>query len=48
MHREFLNHVVEEAKSNPEVIGVAVGGSYITGEVDEFSDVESMSFPMLI
>lgn len=40
MHREFLDYVVEKVKPNPEVVGVAVGGSFITGEVDEFSDVD--------
>lgn len=38
--KEFIADVVEKIKDNERVIGLAVGGSFITKEIDEFSDVD--------
>ncbi len=38
--REFINRVVEKIKVDKNIIGLAVAGSFITDEIDEFSDVD--------
>lgn len=40
IQREFTAHVVEIIKTNPEALGLAVGGSWITNELDEYSDLD--------
>lgn len=40
IQREFANKVVEIVKGDANVIGLAVAGSWITEEMDEFSDVD--------
>ena len=40
MHGEFIDQVVEKIRQDENVIGLAVAGSFITNEVDEFSDVD--------
>lgn len=36
----FVENVVERISTDPNVIGLAAGGSWITNELDEFSDVD--------
>lgn len=38
--KQFINQVVERIKDDKNVVGLAVAGSFITQEVDEFSDVD--------
>lgn len=38
--KEFINQVVEKIKDDKNVIGLAVAGSFITGEIDDFSDLD--------
>jgi hypothetical protein len=40
IQKEFAYHIVEKIKNNPEIIGLAVGGSWITEEMDEYSDLD--------
>ena len=38
--KKFIEQTVEKVKNDKNVIGLAVAGSFITNEVDEFSDVD--------
>ncbi|WP_157494259.1 aminoglycoside 6-adenylyltransferase [Fulvivirga imtechensis] len=38
--QQFIDQVVERIKDDKNVIGLAVAGSFITNEIDEFSDVD--------
>jgi predicted nucleotidyltransferase len=40
MHNNFINNCIEILKYDSRILGVAVGGSYISGEMDEFSDID--------
>jgi predicted nucleotidyltransferase len=40
MQRKFIDQVVQKIKVDKNVIGLAVAGSIITNEIDEFSDVD--------
>lgn len=40
IQKEFAERVVEIVKSDPSVIGLAVAGSWLTNELDEFSDLD--------
>jgi predicted nucleotidyltransferase len=40
IQKEFADKVVEIVKADTNVIGLAVAGSWITDEMDEFSDVD--------
>jgi hypothetical protein len=40
MQKEFANNVVEIVKKDNTVIGLAVAGSWITNELDEYSDLD--------
>lgn len=40
VQQKFIENVVEKIKDDENVIGLAVAGSFITHEVDEFSDVD--------
>lgn len=44
MQQEFINKVVEKIKDDKEVLGLAVAGSWITNEIDEYSDVDLILF----
>ncbi|MEO5980386.1 MAG: nucleotidyltransferase domain-containing protein, partial [Chryseolinea sp.] len=37
---KFIKQVADKIKTDPNVIGLAVAGSFITKEVDEYSDVD--------
>lgn len=39
-HSRFVRAAVEELKKDLRIVGVAIGGSALTGEADEFSDVD--------
>ena len=40
LQKEFADKVVGMVKNDPEVIGLAAGGSWISNELDEYSDLE--------
>lgn len=40
IQQKFIDQVVEKIKGDANVLGLAVAGSFITNEVDEFSDVD--------
>lgn len=40
IQKEFANKVLEIVKKDPDVIGLAVAGSWITDELDEYSDLD--------
>jgi hypothetical protein len=40
IQRKFADQAVERISSNPEVLGLAVGGSWIGNEMDEYSDLD--------
>lgn len=40
IHEKFINNVLAIIKQDANVIGLAVGGSYITNEIDEYSDLD--------
>lgn len=40
MHGAFVKRAVEQINRDPEVLGLAVGGSWITHEIDVYSDVD--------
>ncbi|MEO7982860.1 MAG: nucleotidyltransferase domain-containing protein [Bacteroidota bacterium] len=40
MQKEFAEKVVEIVKTDPGVIGLAAAGSWITNEMDEYSDLD--------
>lgn len=40
MQKKFVDNVVSKIKNDENVLGLAVGGSWITNEIDEFSDVD--------
>lgn len=39
-HRSFLEHIIAKLKQDKRLLGVAIGGSYLTGEMDEYSDID--------
>lgn len=39
-HQNFLNRAVEILKQDRRIAGVALGGSYCTGDMDAFSDLD--------
>lgn len=39
-HEEFIKKAVEKFKSDNRFIGIAAAGSYITRDMDEFSDID--------
>lgn len=39
-HDDFVKNAVDILKADPRVVGVTLGGSYITDEMDEYSDVD--------
>ncbi|MCB0751819.1 MAG: nucleotidyltransferase domain-containing protein, partial [Ignavibacteriae bacterium] len=40
MHKEFVETVIEKIKQDENVLGLAIGGSWITNDIDEFSDID--------
>jgi len=40
IQREFAKQIIEKIQSNPDVVGLAVGGSWITNEMDDYSDLD--------
>jgi hypothetical protein len=40
LQKEFAQQIVGRITSNPDTIGLAVGGSWITNEMDEYSDLD--------
>lgn len=43
-HQNFINRAVQILKRDKRIVGVALGGSYITGIMDEFSDLDFIIF----
>ena len=39
-HREFLLRTIERLQSDPRIVGIAAGGSFLTNSMDEFSDLD--------
>ncbi len=39
-HRHFIEIAVPKIKADPRILGVAVGGSFLLDEIDEFSDLD--------
>ncbi len=39
-HKLFLEKISQQLKNDERILGVAVGGSYITQDMDEFSDLD--------
>jgi predicted nucleotidyltransferase len=39
-HARFLERALERLPRDPRIVGIAVGGSYLTGTIDEFSDLD--------
>ena len=39
-HEKFVNNAVAVLQNNPEVLGLAAGGSWATGEMDRYSDLD--------
>jgi hypothetical protein len=40
MQKEFADRVTEIVRTDPAVLGLAAAGSWITGELDEYSDLD--------
>jgi hypothetical protein len=40
IQKEFAKQIIKKIQSNPDVVGLAVGGSWITNEMDEYSDLD--------
>ena len=40
IQKEFANQIVKKLQRNPDVVGLAAGGSWITNEMDEYSDLD--------
>jgi hypothetical protein len=40
MHKDFVERVLDKVKTDPTIVGLAAGGSWITNQIDEFSDVD--------
>jgi hypothetical protein len=40
IQREFAERIVERIKNNSDILGLAVGGSWITNQMDEYSDLD--------
>jgi len=40
IHQKFVDNVMQKIKEDESVIGLALGGSWITNELDEFSDID--------
>ncbi len=40
IHQAFIDNAIEIFKKDDRIMGAAAGGSYITGSMDEFSDID--------
>jgi hypothetical protein len=40
MHQEFINKLLEKVRIDPTIKGLAVGGSWIDNQIDQFSDID--------
>lgn len=40
IHSNFINNSIDILKDDSRILGIAAGGSYISGEMDEFSDID--------
>ncbi|MBD1924559.1 nucleotidyltransferase domain-containing protein [Microcoleus sp. FACHB-831] len=40
LHRLFLQQIVDKLKQDSRLLGIAIGGSYLSGEMDEYSDID--------
>jgi len=38
--KTFIENVISNIKNDSEILGLALGGSWITNEIDEFSDID--------
>ena len=43
-HNNFVDNVIKVTKSDSNTVGLALGGSWITKEIDEFSDLDFIIF----
>ena len=39
-HKQFIENVIDQVRTDDDVVGLAVGGSWITNEIDEYSDLD--------
>lgn len=39
-HRLFLEQIIAKLKLDNRLLGIAIGGSYLSGEMDEYSDID--------
>ncbi len=40
LHQDFLRQAMPLFQADPRIVGVAAGGSYLTGQMDEYSDID--------
>lgn len=40
MHQSFVDHVIQRTKQDHRIVGVAMGGSWLFGNMDEYSDLD--------
>ncbi|HBL11198.1 MAG TPA: oxalate:formate antiporter [Cyanobacteria bacterium UBA11162] len=40
LHRSFLEQILAKFKLDNRLLGIAIGGSYLSGEMDEYSDID--------
>ncbi len=40
MHKEFVENIIEKVKSDPTIVGLTIGGSWVDNQIDEFSDLD--------
>lgn len=40
LHKDFIDRAIKILKTDSRLVGIAIGGSYITNEMDEYSDVD--------
>ena len=39
-HRELLLNIINRLSSRPDLLGIAIGGSFISGQMDYYSDLD--------
>lgn len=39
-HKKFIDNSIKILKDDFRIVGIATGGSYITNEMDEYSDID--------
>jgi hypothetical protein len=40
MHKQFVENLIAKVKTDTSIAGLAIGGSWITNQMDEFSDLD--------